>query len=34
MVQIFKMKRGDMYRATRAIEKFGVASEVLGRLNL
>ncbi len=34
MVQIFKMKRGSMYRATRSIEKLGVASEVLARLNL
>jgi hypothetical protein len=34
MAQIFKMKRGKMYRATQAIEKIGVASEVLGRLNL
>ncbi len=34
MVQIFKLKRGHMYRATRAIEKFGVTTEVLGKLNL
>jgi len=34
MVQIFKMKRGHMYRATRAIEGFGVSSEVLQKLNL
>ncbi len=34
MIQIFKMKRGHMYRATRAIEKFGVTSEVLAKLNL
>ena len=35
MVQIFKVsKGGTMYRATNSIEKFGVASEVLARLNL
>ena len=34
MVQIFKLERGHMYRATRAIEKFGVTSEVLAKLNL
>ena len=34
MIQIFKMKRGQMYRATRSIEKLGVASEVLAKLNL
>lgn len=34
MVQIFKMKRGEMYRATQAIEKFGVTTEVLSKLNL
>jgi len=34
MIQIFKLKRGQMYRATRAIEKFGVTSEVLAKLNL
>mgnify|MGYP003630744222 FL=1 len=34
MAQIFKMKRGEMYRATKDIEKFGVTSEVLGKLNL
>ena len=34
MVQIFKVHRGEMYRATKSIEKFGVASEVLSRLNL
>ncbi len=34
MVQIFKTGRGHMYRATRAIEKLGVTSEVLGKLNL
>ena len=34
MVQIFEMKRGRMYRATRAIEKLGVTSEVLSKLNL
>tara|TARA_E500000331_G_scaffold357169_1_gene417846 strand:- start:938 stop:2164 length:1227 start_codon:yes stop_codon:yes gene_type:complete len=34
MVQIFEMKRGRMYRATRNIEKFGVTSEVLKKLNL
>ena len=33
MVQIFKMKRGEMYRATRSIEKFGVSSQVLERLH-
>ena len=34
MAQIFKVKRGQMYRATRAIEKVGVTSEVLAKLNL
>lgn len=35
MVQIFNMKpKGQMYRATKAIEKFGVSSEILGKLNL
>ena len=34
MVQIFKVKRGEMYRATKTIEKFGVTSEVLAKLNL
>ena len=34
MVQIFEMKRGRMYRATKSIEKFGVASEVLAKLNV
>ena len=34
MVQIFKMKRGEMYRATQSIEKFGVTSEVLQKVNL
>ena len=34
MIQIFKMKRGQMYRATRSIEKLGVTSEVLSKLNL
>ena len=34
MVQIFKVKNGTFYRATRAIEKFGVSSEVLAKLNL
>jgi len=34
MVQIFKYKRAEMYRATQAIEKLGVTSEVLARLNL
>jgi len=34
MIQIFKMKRGQMYRATQAIEKFGVTTEVLSKLNL
>jgi hypothetical protein len=34
MVQLFKVGRGKMYRATRAIEKFGVTSEVLAKLNL
>jgi hypothetical protein len=34
MVQIFNMKRGHLYRATQAIEKFGVTSEVLSKLNL
>jgi hypothetical protein len=35
MVQIFKVsKGGTMYRATKSIEKFGVASEVLAKLNL
>ena len=34
MVQIFKMKRGEMYRATRSIEKFGVTTEVLAKLNV
>lgn len=35
MIQIFDMKRGGrFYRATRGIEKFGVTSEVLAKLNL
>jgi hypothetical protein len=34
MVQLFKVGRGKMYRATRAIEKFGVTSEVLAKLNV
>jgi hypothetical protein len=34
MVQIFEMKRGRMYRATKSIEKLGVTSEVLAKLNL
>ena len=34
MIQLFKVKRGEMYRATKTIEKFGVTSEVLSRLNL
>ena len=34
MVQIFEMKRGRMYRATKGIEKFGVTSEVFSKLNL
>ena len=39
MIQIFKKPNkvgatGTIYRATQAIEKFGVTSEVLGKLNL
>lgn len=34
MIQIFKMRRGKLYRATKTIEKFGVTSEVLAKLNL
>jgi len=34
MIQIFELKRGRMYRATQAIEKFGVTSEILAKLNL
>ena len=34
MIQIFNLKRGKMYRATRSIEKFGVVTEVLAKLNL
>ena len=35
MVQIFDMHpKGSMYRATRAIEKFGVSSDILSKLNL
>ena len=35
MIQIFDIQKGGkMYRATRSIEKFGVASEVLSKLNL
>ena len=34
MVQIFKVHRGETYRATKSIEKFGVTSEVLAKLNL
>tara|TARA_R110002153_G_scaffold31154_2_gene95061 strand:- start:551 stop:1792 length:1242 start_codon:yes stop_codon:yes gene_type:complete len=38
MVQVFKVKSGKstgtFYRATKAIEKFGVSSEVLSSLNL
>jgi hypothetical protein len=33
MLSIFELKRGKMYRATRGIEKFGVTSEVLAKLN-
>jgi len=38
MIQIFKVKKGrstaTYYRATKAIEKFGVTSEILARLNV
>jgi len=34
MIQIFKLKHGKMYRATKVIEKFGVTSEILAKLNL
>ena len=34
MIQIFKVGKGTVYRATHAIERFGVASEVLASLNL
>ena len=34
MVQIFNVGRGKLYRATRAIEKFGVTSQVLSSMNL
>ena len=35
MIQIFDIiPKGKMYRATKAIEKFGVSSEILGKLNL
>ena len=34
MMQIFEVGRKKFYRATRVIEKFGVTSEVLGKLNL
>jgi hypothetical protein len=34
MISIFKMKRGEMYRANQAIEKFGVTTEVLSKLNI
>ena len=34
MVQKFKVGRGMMYRATKTIEKFGVTSEVLSKLNV
>jgi len=34
MIQIFKIGKGKFYRATKAIEKFGVTSEVLAKLNL
>jgi len=38
MIQIFKVKKGrstaTYYRATKSIEKFGVSSEVLARLNV
>lgn len=34
MIQIFEVGRGKFYRATRGIEKFGITSEVLERLNL
>jgi hypothetical protein len=38
MIQIFKVKKGrstaTYYRATKAIEKFGVTSEILAKLNL
>jgi hypothetical protein len=33
MLSIFKMKRGEMYRANQAIEKLGVTTEVLSKLN-
>lgn len=34
MIQIFQLQRGKMYRATRAIEAFGVNSKILASLNL
>jgi hypothetical protein len=34
MIQIFKVKNATIYRATKSIEKFGVSSEVLAKLNL
>jgi hypothetical protein len=34
MISIFKMKRGQMYRANQAIEGLGVSSEVLAKMNL
>jgi hypothetical protein len=34
MIQIFNVKRGQFYRATRSIEKLNVTSEVLAKLNL
>jgi hypothetical protein len=32
MIQIFEVKRGRFYRATKGIEKFGVVSDVIERL--
>ena len=34
MIQIFEVGRKKFYRATRTIEKFGVTSEVLGKLSI
>jgi len=34
MIQIFNVKRGQFYRATRSIEKLNVTSEILSKLNL
>jgi uncharacterized protein with PIN domain len=34
MIQIFEVGRKKFYRATRAIEQFGITSEVLGKLNI